>query len=1062
MNSPLPEEDNSSREAIESAAAAVESAPVDETCDGRFLTFAENAADAIIIIDAASVIHFVNRAAEKIFGHPVAELLGQNLTLLMPDYLRHVHRAGLERYLATGARHISWGGVELPGLHRDGREIELEISFGEFVEDGVRYFTGIARDITERKRAERRLAAHHAVTRVLAEASSVGEAAHNILEAICENLRWEMGAFWRADDGDARGDDDDAAGVLRCQEIWQSAEAESGEFAAHTRELKFARGVGLPGRIWESGEPAWVADVTRERNLPRADVAARTGLHAAFGFPVTLGREVLGVMEFFSREVRTSEPELRALMNTIGAQFGQFIERKRTEGALSVAEERARGEFDRYRSLVTATAQVVWTADAAGRVADIPAWRAMTGQTKEEVSGRGWLDAIHPEDRERTAARWRRAVESRSVYATEYRIRQRDGRYRDFAVRGVPVIADDGHLREWVGTLTDITEREQQEATQRFLVEASALLAASLDYETTLESLARLSVPFVADWCVVYVADDDGAIRPIAVTHGGDAEKIGRVWELERRENQNPGATTGVAKAIRTGQSELYAEISPPGDDATATTSDDAAADDAAKNSDAATADDAAAGSDATTASDDVNRFRVARELGLVSAMIVPLVARGRTLGAITFATAESGRRYGLSDLALAEDLAQRAAFAVDNARLYREAQEANRLKDEFLATLSHELRTPLTSILGWTNLLRSVKFDDATAARALETIERNARSQKQLVDDLLDASRIITGKLRLELKPTELKQVVESACEAARPAAQVKNIELGLALDRAASLVAGDAERLQQVVWNLLSNAVKFTPEGGCVEVRLERAGAQARISVTDTGEGIREEFLPYVFDRFRQADQTTTRTHGGLGLGLAIVRHLAELHGGTVAATSAGEGHGATFEVRLPLLEYAKRGEALPGETEQTHVGELAERQTVLGGLRILIVEDEPDTRVLLGKALERFGATVQACELAEEALAALDAGSFDCILSDIAMPGEDGYTFIEKLRARGHSGGGQGTIPAIAFTAYAREEDKQRALAAGFQMHLAKPIAPKELAEAVATVVGRTSNV
>ncbi|MDX6269216.1 MAG: hypothetical protein QOD28_439 [Acidobacteriota bacterium] len=1065
MNSPLSEEDNSSREAIESA-AAIESAPVDETSDGRFLTFAENAADAIIIIDAASVIHFVNRAAEKIFGHPVAELLGQNLTLLMPDYLRHVHRAGLERYLATGARHISWGGVELPGLHRDGREIELEISFGEFVEDGVRYFTGIARDITERKRAERRLAAHHAVTRVLAEASSVGEAAHNILEAVCENLRWEMGAFWRADDGNARGDDDDAAGVLRCQEIWQSAETESGEFAAHTRKLKFARGVGLPGRIWESGEPAWVADVAHERNLPRADVAARTGLHAAFGFPVTLGREVLGVMEFFSREVRTSEPELRALMNTIGAQFGQFVERKRTEGALSVAEERARGEFDRYRSLVTATAQVVWTADDAGRVADIPAWRAMTGQTKEEVSGRGWLDAIHPEDRERTAARWRRAVESRSVYATEYRIRQRDGRYRDFAVRGVPVIADDGHLREWVGTLTDITEREQQEATQRFLVEASALLAASLDYETTLESLARLSVPFVADWCVVYVADDDGAIRPIAVTHGGDAEKIGRVWELERRENQNPGAATGVAKAIRTGQSELYAEIPPPGDDATATTSDDAAADDAAKNSDAATADDAAAGSDATTASDDVNRFRVARELGLVSAMIVPLVARGGTLGAITFATAESGRRYGLSDLALAEDLAQRAAFAVDNARLYREAQEANRLKDEFLATLSHELRTPLTSILGWTNLLRSVKFDDATAARALETIERNARSQKQLVDDLLDASRIITGKLRLELKPTELKQVVESACEAARPAAQVKGIELGLALDRAASLVAGDAERLQQVVWNLLSNAVKFTPEGGRVEVRLERAGAQARISVTDTGEGIREEFLPYVFDRFRQADQTTTRTHGGLGLGLAIVRHLAELHGGTVAATSAGEGHGATFEVRLPLLEYTKRGEALPGETEHTHAGELAERQTVLGGLRILIVEDEPDTRVLLGKALERFGATVQACELAEEALAALDADSFDCILSDIAMPGEDGYTFIEKLRARdaarGDSGGGQSAIPAIAFTAYAREEDKQRALAAGFQMHLAKPIAPKELAEAVATVVGRTSNV
>ncbi|HEX8129153.1 MAG TPA: PAS domain S-box protein [Pyrinomonadaceae bacterium] len=1021
MNSSLPGDANSSREGIEPPSE--ECAPLTGTDDGRFLAFAENAADAIIIIDAASVIHFVNRAAERIFGYPVQELLGRNLTLLMPDYLRHAHRAGLERYLVDGERHISWSGVELPGLRRDGREVELEISFGELVEHGTRYFTGIARDITERKRAARRLAAHHGVTRVLAEAASVSEAARKILEAVCENLRWEMGAFWRVEDG--------GAGVLCCQEIWPPAHIAAGEFAARTREMTFARGAGLPGRIWESGEPAWLADVTREESLPRADVAAREGLHAAFGFPVTLGREVLGVMEFFSREVRTSEPELRALMNTIGSQFGQFIERKRAEAALSEAEERAHIEYDRYRSLVTATAQVVWTTDAEGRIEDMPAWRAMTGQTEADVRGWGWLDAVHPEDREHTAELWRHAIETRSIYTTEYRIRQRDGSYRDFAVRGVPVIAEDGNLREWVGTLSDITERKQQEASGRFLVEASALLAASLDYETTLQSVARLSVPFLADWCIVYVVDDDGAIRPIAVAHGGDEAQVELVWKLERRENQNPDAPAGVPKAIRTGQSLLYEEIP--------------------RSADAAT-------------TDDARRFRVARELGLESAMIVPLVARGRTLGAITFATSASGRRYGLSDLALAEDLAQRAALAVDNARLYREAQEANRLKDEFLATLSHELRTPLTAILGWTNLLRSVKFDDATAAGALETIERNARSQKQLVDDLLDASRIITGKLRLEMKPTDLKMVVESACAAARPAAEAKGIELSLALDDSASLVSGDAERLQQVVWNLLSNAVKFTPEGGRVEVGLAREGKQACISVTDTGEGIKAEFLPFVFDRFRQADQTTTRTHGGLGLGLAIVRHLAELHGGRVAAASPGEGLGATFEVRLPLLEYARRDLAAPDETEQTHgnARELAERQALLGGLRILILEDDPDTRVLLGKALERFGASVEACALAEEALAALERTAFDCILSDIAMPGEDGYTFIEKLRERDAARGGAGTTPAIAFTAYAREEDRRRALAAGFQLHLAKPIAPKELAEAVAEVVGRTSKV
>ena len=684
-------------------------------------------------------------------------------------------------------------------------------------------------------------------------------------------------------------------------------------------------------------------------------------------------------------------------------------------------------DFDRYRSLVVATPQLVWMADADGRVEDMPGWRAMTGQTREEMRGWGWLGAVHPEDADRAATLWMRALETRGIYTTEFRVRQRDGSYRHFVARGIPIIADDGTLREWVGTLIDITERRRNEEAQKFLVEASAMLAASLDYETTLRSLARLAVPFLADWCIVYVVDDDRAIRPIAVAHE-DGAKSELVWEAERAENQDADAPTGVAKAIRTGQSELYAEIPETAEAAMV---------------------------------EGVERFRVARQLGLRSAMIVPLVARGRTLGAITFATSDSGQRYGLSDLALAEDLARRAALAVDNARLYREAQDANRLKDEFLATLSHELRTPLTSILGWTNLLRSVKFDDATGARALETIERNARSQKQLIDDLLDASRIITGKLRLEVRPTQLASIVTVSCESLRPAAEAKGIEVRRALDESASLVAGDAERLQQVVWNLLSNAVKFTPEGGRVEVRLERAGSQAELSVADTGEGIKAEFLPYVFDRFRQADQTTTRTHGGLGLGLAIVRHLVELHGGTVAVESAGEGKGATFRVRLPLLAYASRGEA---EQQTASAGDdtgeikLSEQRTVLGGLRILVVDDDPDTRVLLGKVLERYGAKVRKCELAEDALAELERASFDVVLSDIAMPEEDGYMLIEKIREL-DAGRGNAT-PAIALTAYAREEDKQRALAAGFQLHLAKPIAPKELAEAIAGVVGRSA--
>ncbi|HEX8723617.1 MAG TPA: PAS domain S-box protein [Pyrinomonadaceae bacterium] len=386
-----------------------------------------------------------------------------------------------------------------------------------------------------------------------------------------------------------------------------------------------------------------------------------------------------------------------------------------------------------------------------------------------------------------------------------------------------------------------------------------------------------------------------------------------------------------------------------------------------------------------------------------------------------------------------------------------KRAEEANRLKDDFLATLSHELRTPLTSILGWSRMLQTNRFDEAVTARALQTIERNAQAQAQLVDDLLDVSRIITGKLRLDVRPVDLSGVITAAADSVRPAAEAKEIELRTLLDPAAGAVSGDPERLQQVVWNLLSNAVKFTPKGGRVEVRLERADSQVEITVADTGRGIAPEFLPHVFDRFRQADQATTRQHGGLGLGLSIVRQLVELHGGTVEVRSEGEGRGATFTVSLPPLP-ARAGRADGGRrvNPASRTGGALDCPPGLEGLRVLVVDDEADTREVLLAVLASCGAQPTAAASAAEALRLLGRERYDVLVSDIGMPEEDGYDLIRRVRALAGERGG--TIPAVALTAYARAEDRMRALRSGFQMHVPKPVEPAELITVVANLAGR----
>jgi signal transduction histidine kinase/ActR/RegA family two-component response regulator len=397
-------------------------------------------------------------------------------------------------------------------------------------------------------------------------------------------------------------------------------------------------------------------------------------------------------------------------------------------------------------------------------------------------------------------------------------------------------------------------------------------------------------------------------------------------------------------------------------------------------------------------------------------------------------------------------DLALRAAFHLERTRERRsalgqeragreKAELAARAKDEFIAMISHELRTPLGAILIWAQLLKTEEIDPPTMERAVGMIERSTRTLTQLIDDLLDASRIIAGKLTFEKRPVELGPVVEAACEGAQPLAQAKGIVLDRQVEPSLAPVAGDPTRLQQVVANLIANAVKFTPEGGRVQVVLEGAGKSARIQVSDTGAGIGSEFLPFLFERFQQADTTTTRKQKGLGLGLAIARHIVELHGGTIEATSPGRGQGSTFRVTLPLMATEPASERHPE----------AAAQTSLRGIRVLVVDDEADAREATSVLLAQAGARVVSVGSAAEAVRALHADRPDVLLSDIAMPGEDGYALIRRIRSLPQASGGR--IPAAALTAYATLEDRAQALRAGYDEHIPKPVDPIRLVGAVA---------
>ena len=438
------------------------------------------------------------------------------------------------------------------------------------------------------------------------------------------------------------------------------------------------------------------------------------------------------------------------------------------------------------------------------------------------------------------------------------------------------------------------------------------------------------------------------------------------------------------------------------------------------------------------------------------SYLAVPVMGRdGQVLGGLFFGHSRPGVFTEIHGQ-LAEGVAGWAAVALENARLYVEARTANRMKDEFLAVLSHELRTPLSAIVGYSRLLRGGMLNEEKAQRGLEALDRNAALLTQIVEDVLDVSRIISGKLRLDVQPVDLPLVVHNAIATVQPSADAKQVRVQTVIDPGVGPIAGDRDRLQQVAWNLLSNAVKFTPRGGRVQVRLERVNSHVELIVADTGVGIAPEFLPHVFERFTQGDGTTTRKTGGLGIGLAIVRHIVEMHGGTVAAASAGENQGATFRVRLPVMIVHPQPRPSTGEHPRSE--RFAPLRTLgdLSGVRVLAVDDDPDSLALLRTVLETAGAEVTTLSVPDQVVEGIRVTQPDAVLLDLGMPELDGYEVIRRIRASNDVSVRQ--VPAAALTAFARAEDRTRALQSGFEMHLAKPVDPGELVAAVATLVRR----
>lgn len=703
---------------------------------------------------------------------------------------------------------------------------------------------------------------------------------------------------------------------------------------------------------------------------------------------------------------------LRAEDGTVLRWYGtstDVTEEKRTREVLRESEAR-------FRQLADAMPQIVWTAQPDGTLEYLnKRWFEYAGISPDPFqSTDSWMSYVHPEDRERVREAAAKAHSSDGVLEVEYRLRDRTGAYRWQLGRSMPVQDGSGNVVRRFGTATDIHDRKRAEYDARFLAEASAALASPLDESHALKQVAQLAVPFFADWCVVDMVAEEGDVRRLVIAHI-DPAKIDVINELERRYPTAPASRHGAYQVIRSGLSEMITEITVAMLEAGAR---------------------------------DAEHLKLLLEIGPRSYLCVPVTGQAGTIGAISFGAAESGRRFGPQELCLAEDLARRAAISIDNARLYSELKKADQRKDEFLATLAHELRNPLAPIRNALHLLDRPEHEGESRGEVRAIVRRQVDHMTRLVEDLLDVSRITRGNIELRKEVVDLATVINRSVEASRPSIEDQGHTLNVSLPRVPIQLEADPTRLEQVFDNLLNNAAKYTDPGGRISIDVERVGDHAEVRIRDTGIGISPEQLPKIFDLFMQAERRLDRSKGGLGIGLSLVRSLAELHGGSVSAKSEGLGRGTEFIVRVPVLTQVQQTprERTAPKRERFGSGPMPRK-------RVLVVDDNVDAARTLAMLLNRaWGQDVEVVHDGPAAVVAAQTFQPDVILLDIGLPGLSGFDVARRLRERPEFA----TTVIVAMTGWGQDEDRRKSREAGFDLHLVKPIDPKELRSALAPLI------